>query len=207
MAAADDSQTPFQNIPWAAALLANDDLIWRIPGSRFIKQDREDSLFAEVFKTHRTLNNVICVYPKPKPGETKPRDVAMLATIGNGLNGHSNIMHGGIVAALLDEAMGMLQNVMIEYEATSSLTPGKSGDEVSMGQAGAFTAELTIKYLKPVQTPGSCKVTAHFTKIEGRKQWIHAEIRQWNGKGDGEGVVCATADALFIGPKKAAAKL
>ena len=120
------------------------------------------------------------------------------------MNGHPEIMHGGIVASILDEAMGMLQAANHERKHMLRVGAGLAQGETSPHGLGSFTVELKIKYLKPVRTPGSLMVTARYVRQEGRKKWIFAELKQHESHGEdgyGEEVVCATGEALFVVPK------
>jgi uncharacterized protein (TIGR00369 family) len=82
--------------------------------------------------------------------------------------GHS---HGGIIATILDEAMGKvnkLRNVI------------------------AVTSEMTVNYLKPVPLNKPLRVESREEKVEGRKHVNVAEIL--NEKGE----VLARSRGLFI---------
>lgn len=125
-------------------------------------------------------------------------------TLGNGMNGHADIMHGGIVASILDEAMGILQSSNHERDHLTRVGKGLAQGELPPHGIGTFTVELKIRYLKPVRTPGSLMVVARYVKRQGRKEWIHAEVKQYLDHGeddDGEEVVCATGEAIFVEPK------
>lgn len=126
------------------------------------------------------------------------------------MNGHSGIIHGGITATLMDESMGMLQTVNLERERQS----GNVGEEEG-GGLGSFTAYLNVQYKRPVSTPGAIAVVVKRVRKEGRKEWLSAELKQWSGSdrsrgdGDEEGelVVCATGEALFVTPRAVDSKL
>ena len=79
--------------------------------------------------------------------------------------------HGGIIATILDEAMGKvnkLRNVV------------------------ALTSEITVKYLKPVPLKQPLRVESRELKVTGRKHINMAEIL--NEKGE----VLASSQGLFI---------
>ncbi|KAK1030690.1 hypothetical protein LTR33_017057 [Friedmanniomyces endolithicus] len=176
--ALEDSKAAFLRIPWAAALLNRPNVICRVPGSRQPKQSLEDSLFAEILKTSRTINSCIAFYDKPSDSDGSITEVSTLITIGDGMNGHPNILHGGIVASIIDEAMGILQSLNHERDHMTKVGKGLAHGESPPQAFGSFTATLNIKYLKPVHTPDSLLVTARYTRREGRKEWIHAEVKQ-----------------------------
>ena len=203
----EDSKAPFLRIPWAASLLNRPNIIIRVPGSRKYKASTEDSLFAEILKTPRTIRSCISFYLKPPPSQEKIEEISTLMTVGDGMNGHPRIMHGGIVASIIDEAMGILQTANKDRDHMIAVGKGLAHGELPVGGTPIFTAELKVRYLKPVLTPSALIVTAKYTKREGRKEWIVSEIKQRQGVEedyDGDEVVCATGEALFIEarPKK-----
>lgn len=205
-----DSRATFLRIPWAATLLKQPNTICRVPNSRESKASGEDTLFAETLKQPRTLRSCLVFYQKPPADKEWVEDVSVLFTLGNGMNGHPNVLHGGIVAALLDEAMGMLQGCNHEWRHMSALAKGKAEGELPPQPNASYTATFQINYLKPVQTPGALIVSTRYLKRDGRKTWVYAEIKQRENIGedyDGDEVVCATGEALFIEPKPKKSKL
>ncbi|RMZ16258.1 hypothetical protein D0860_01159 [Hortaea werneckii] len=226
--------------PWIRALLAQPNTSIRIPSNRVSKLSTEDSLFAETLQTSRTLLECFIFYREPaltasrstSPGasddeETRIQEVHFLVRVGDGLNGHPAILHGGIVAALVDEEMGVLQTVnherayalSVQREERARGGRGEGGGGVSEGGGdalsslpplGSFTAELKIRYRRPVSTPGEVLCTARYVRREGRKEWIEAVIRQGEVEGGEEGdgaVTCAIGEGLFIEAKKKDVKL
>ncbi|CAF1317641.1 unnamed protein product [Rotaria magnacalcarata] len=94
--------------------------------------------------------------------------------LGEGICGHKGIVHGGLTATMLDEVSGAA--------AFSCVGP-------------AFTANLNINYRKPLVTPAWVLVRAHVDRHQGRKAFIKATVE------NGEGMIYAEADGLFIKPK------
>ncbi|KAI6814108.1 hypothetical protein KC332_g7915 [Hortaea werneckii] len=236
-----DLQTlPFTpSSPWIRALVAQPNTAIRIPSNRVSKLSTEDSLFAETLQTSRTFPECFIFYRDPalsaprssssgtsgEDAESRIQEVHFLVRVGDGLNGHPAILHGGIVAALVDEGMGVLQTVNHERAHARSVqrekeARGERGEDDGRGRVsegsgdglsslpplGSFTAELKIRYRRPVSTPGEVLCTARYVRREGRKEWIEAAIRQ--GEVEGDGVVdCAIGEGLFVEPKKKDAKL
>ncbi len=91
----------------------------------------------------------------------------------NRLMGSLNIMHGGFVALLLDETMGKI-----------------------LGALGikAPTAQLNVRYRRPVPIAKELHLSATLEQAEGRKHHLRAEIRL-AAEPD---VLLAEASALFI---------
>jgi len=201
-----DTTAPFLRIPWTAALLSKPNLITRVPDSRNLKPTNEDSLFATTLKTPATIRSCINVYPRPEPSDPYIAEITTLATLGSALYGHPGILHGGIVASLLDEAMGILQTVNHERDHFLAVGRGLAEGESPARGLGSFTAFLNVKYLRPVRTGAAVQVVAWYVRREGRKQWINAEVRQavdGGGEDDcGEVVVCASGEGLFVVPRE-----
>lgn len=93
--------------------------------------------------------------------------------------GHTGIMHGGLSAAVLDEAMG---------RATIHQTA--KGDEEWLPKY--VTAEMTTKYLKPILVGKKMMVYGRVDKIEGRCCFNSAEIT------DEDGEIMATATGVYV---------
>lgn len=84
--------------------------------------------------------------------------------------------HGGIIAVLLDEAMGKV---------------------CRFRDARAVTAELDIKYLKPVRVDEEITVEAFETDFKGRNIFQTGEIRN----AAGEVLARGTARFVIVGQK------
>jgi uncharacterized protein (TIGR00369 family) len=96
----------------------------------------------------------------------------------SGPPGHA---HGGIIATILDEAMGKVNKLR---------------------QVIALTSQMTVNYLKPVPLNQSLRVESRELRVSGRKHVNIAEIL--NTKGE----ILARGKALFIAidPQKMFAK-
>jgi uncharacterized protein (TIGR00369 family) len=91
--------------------------------------------------------------------------------LGPRYQGGGGMGHGGIIATLLDEAMGKV---------------------CRFRDARAVTAEMSIQYLKPVRVDEEITVEAFETGFEGRNIFQSGEIR--NAAGD----VLAKGTARFV---------
>jgi hypothetical protein len=92
------------------------------------------------------------------------------ANMGWQYEGPPNSVHGGFVAALFDQFLGIGQKIT--------------------GQPG-FTGTLTIKYLKPTPLDTDLRLEGHVDRIEGRKNFLVGEM--WAGD-----VLTATCEGIFI---------
>ncbi|GAA96191.1 uncharacterized protein L969DRAFT_84053 [Mixia osmundae IAM 14324] len=102
----------------------------------------------------------------------------MVVHVGRSLCGHDGIVHGGLLATLMDES--------IARPAILAL-PSKLG----------VTANLTINYRSPVFADQFVVVRVNSDKIDGRKSWASGSIEDLNGKR------LVDAEALFIEPRMA----
>ncbi len=91
--------------------------------------------------------------------------------LGERYQGGAGFGHGGIIAVLLDEAMGKV---------------------CRFREARAVTAELTVEYLKPVNVLNEIIVEGYETEQKGRNLFMAAEIR------DAAGQVLARGRARFV---------
>ncbi|KAI7869711.1 HotDog domain-containing protein [Spinellus fusiger] len=102
--------------------------------------------------------------------------VTVICHLGKNLCGHRGIIHGGLLATLLDEVLGCV--------AYSSM-PSKTG----------FTANLNVDYRKPVLADQWVVLRGELERSEGRKAYTKAWVESE------EGVVYVEAKALYISPK------
>ena len=91
--------------------------------------------------------------------------------LGNRYQGGGGFAHGGIIALLLDEAMGKV---------------------CRFREVRAVTAELSVEYLKPVAVDKEIVVEGREKEMQGRNLFLTAEIR--NGSGD----LLARGDGRFV---------
>ncbi|KAF5851351.1 hypothetical protein GGP41_004148 [Bipolaris sorokiniana] len=110
--------------------------------------------------------------------------------LGTALCGHPGIVHGGLLATLLDEGLA---------RCCFPALPNKVG----------VTASLTINYKAPCMAGQIVVLHAETTKVEGRKAWVKGRLEtlpkaeEWN-QGKKDRVVLTEAEALFIEPRQAA---
>lgn len=110
--------------------------------------------------------------------------LVQISYLGPALCGHPGIVHGGLLATMLDEGLA---------RACFPALPNKVG----------VTASLKIDYKVPCPANSFVVLKAQTTKVEGRKAWVEGWI-ELLGEDDGEGVRLVKAEALFIEPKNAA---
>ena len=90
-------------------------------------------------------------------------------------NGPPSAAHGGFVAAILDELLGM-----------TAVVAG----------VGGFTGTMTVRYLRPTPIATDLELEARVESTDGRKVTVTGQISS-------AGESCATAQATFIRPNLA----
>lgn len=113
--------------------------------------------------------------------ESELPSMISLQYLGSKLCGHPGIIHGGVLATILDEGLA---------RACFPALPNKVG----------VTASLKLDYRLPCPVGEIIVLRAETTKVEGRKAWVKGSL--FIPK-DGEELVIAEAEALFVEPKAA----
>jgi uncharacterized protein (TIGR00369 family) len=137
----------------------------------------------------KALTETITLAPNPKnkcfgcggdnPGGMKltfeqdnvNRKIVGRFVLGERYQGGAGFGHGGIIAVLLDEAMGKV---------------------CRFREIRAVTAELTVEYLKPINVQQEIIVEGHEMEQKGRNIFMAGEIR------DTAGTVLARGKARFV---------
>ncbi|KAI1133653.1 Thioesterase/thiol ester dehydrase-isomerase [Nemania abortiva] len=112
------------------------------------------------------------------------KSLVAISYLGNELCGHPGIIHGGLLATMLDEGLA---------RCCMAALPHKVG----------MTANLNVNYRSPAKADSYVVLRATTTRVEGRKAWVEARIETLVGEGETP-VVLAEATALFVSPKEAA---
>jgi uncharacterized protein (TIGR00369 family) len=99
------------------------------------------------------------------------QSVVCMPTVPDKFEGPPGLLHGGIIATLLDEAMSKSVRVR-------GLT--------------AMTRQMEVEYLRPVPSTTEISIVGKLVRSEGRKHWTEAQILNEKSK------VLATAKGLFI---------
>ncbi|KAI0022249.1 HotDog domain-containing protein [Xylariomycetidae sp. FL0641] len=107
-----------------------------------------------------------------------------------GARGVNGSLHGGLAAALLDEALGSLrfQNHLLNRAAKARGSVAPDAADV----APAATTRMDIRYRRPFPVPDVAVVTASLERVEGRRLQMRAVLRDRQGK------EYATCDGTFV---------
>jgi 3'-phosphoadenosine 5'-phosphosulfate synthase len=116
--------------------------------------------------------------------ENGGKSLVSISYLGTDLCGHPGIVHGGLLATLLDEGLA---------RCCFPALPNKVG----------VTARLLINYRAPVPEGSYVVLRATTTKVEGRKAWVEGRLESLVAEGE-KPKVYAEASALFIEPRRVA---
>jgi acyl-coenzyme A thioesterase PaaI-like protein len=111
------------------------------------------------------------------------KSLVSIMYLGEELCGYPGVVHGGLLATLLDEGLA---------RCCFPALPNKLG----------MTASLTVNYRKPSMAQQYIVLKGKTVKVEGRKAWVEGHIETLPQNGE-EPVVLVEASALMIEPKQA----
>ncbi|GAA5982789.1 hypothetical protein JCM5350_002989 [Sporobolomyces pararoseus] len=106
------------------------------------------------------------------------KEAVFVLHVGKGLCGHEGVVHGGLLATVLDESLGRTALLNL---------PTNIG----------VTATLNLKYKKPTFAAQYIVIKTQLVDQKGRKAWVKGRIENT----EGENLV--EAEALFVEPKMA----
>jgi uncharacterized protein (TIGR00369 family) len=106
-------------------------------------------------------------------------------------SGWKSVTHGGFLSMLLDEAMA---HACLADQGTAA----DQASAARRGDGSAVTAEITVRFLKPVETGTQVRVAGKVVQTKGRIISTEGQVY------DEQGEVAAQASARFIAAKKPA---
>lgn len=127
------------------------------------------------------LNKI--VVPPYVFSEEGGKSLVSVSYLGTSLSGHPGIVHGGLLATMLDEGLA---------RCCFPALPNKVG----------VTANLNIDYRRPAPAGSYFVLRATTTKVDGRKAYVEGRIESLPEEGK-EPVVYVEAKALFVEPRNA----
>lgn len=98
------------------------------------------------------------------------------------MNGYPAVAHGGLIAALFDEAMGV---AMMRLRASAADVKNPAG------MADIVTASLKVDFVRMLGTPGEVVVRVWVGEKRGRKWMLRAEMEGVEG-------VVARGEAVWV---------
>lgn len=116
--------------------------------------------------------------------EKDGKSMVAIFYLGSDVSGHPGIVHGGLLATMLDEGLA---------RCCFRAMPNKVG----------VTANLQLNYRKPTMAGQFLVIRAKTTKVEGRKAWAEGWIEPLDMPGDEDPERLVEASALFVEPRQA----
>ncbi|KAH8177532.1 adenylylsulfate kinase domain-containing protein [Sarocladium implicatum] len=167
------AETTINNHPLIKALRADPTLTESRPHMKMPAGYRARSLSAGALSGPKKM-------PIPAYQWLKPEGKGMTAVtyVGNDLCGHPGIVHGGLIATMLDEGLA---------RACFDALPHKIG----------VTANLNIDYRKPTPAGSFLVLKAETIKVEGRKAWVKGHLELLAAPGE-KPTILAEATAFNI---------
>lgn len=199
----------FDAFPWCASLLGSPDIVTFNPPCRSPPDPAgisisKDQLFRHVLNRVEAVPACLGFYTRPSQvdsgfGDSRPTasrlpldSATLIFDLQTGVNGFQGWTHGGLLAALIDEAMGSYFYINYRLQAEAKLQRALSVDMMDLTAVNTVTARMDIKLKKPLPTPAVVLVKTTLVGISGRKILVWTTI-------EGEtGVQYATCDGTWI---------
>lgn len=140
------------------------------PYQRFRKSQIAKSLTAATLRGKGKFGIEPLIFFKKDGSES-----IIIQHVGARLCGHEDVVHGGLLATIMDESLA--------FVALPKL------------YGMAYTGKLEIYYRAPTPANSWIIINPKLEKVQGRKAFVHAEIR------DTKGNIKTEANAIFIAPR------
>ncbi|KAH6625927.1 HotDog domain-containing protein [Boeremia exigua] len=205
----------FSSIPIIQDLLARPENIrftptCRLKGEEAVNSKTKDQFFRHGLATTDLVPYAIAFYEDPfrrnsipSPIGQKPhtqelrlliRKSTLVLSLQSGTVGFNGTAHGGLIATIIDEAMGSL--ILINHKVYSNL-PSSTREKLSnkildMYGLALFTAEMNVRFCAPLPTPRVVLVETVVKDIRGRKVFISVVVQGLDG------TVYAMCDGMWM---------
>ncbi|KAI1330916.1 Thioesterase/thiol ester dehydrase-isomerase [Xylariaceae sp. FL0255] len=152
-----------------------------------IKRSRPHMKVPQAYKRHNFAGGTLAgpgrIETPPWVWETPGENLVSILYLGKDLCGHPGIIHGGLLATMLDEGLA---------RCCFQALPAKMG----------MTANIKVDYRAPAMADRYYVLRAETTKVDGRKAWVTGRIETLPEPGE-KPVVVTEGTALFVSPKQA----
>eukprot|EP00873_Tetraselmis_striata_P045137 jgi/Tetstr1/465401/TSEL_010085.t1 len=135
----------------------------------------DDHLFTNLLR-NELVKDIHCFF------DPEQQQFHSVVRIGSDCCGHPTIVHGGLTAAIMDEAFGGLIFCMKRWKM--------------LGPGPPFTVKLEVNYHKPLKANTMVVCSTALESEEGRKVWMTANVVDSKTK-----QVYASGRALFVTPR------
>ena len=180
---------PKDDIEWEVdEFIKNHPVSVELRSSPQFSESRPHMKIPESYRSHNLTGGTLLgtdkvVVPPYIWVEAGGKSLVSISYLGAALCGHPGIIHGGMLATILDEGLA---------RCCFGALPNKI----------AMTANLNINYKAPAKAGQFVVLRAKTTKVEGRKAWVEGHIETLVAPGE-KPVVLAEASGLFIEPRQA----
>ncbi|KAL2112316.1 hypothetical protein VUR80DRAFT_8003 [Thermomyces stellatus] len=202
----------FKSTPWCNDLISSPYLVLFTPTCRQPESNEtgasRDQFFRKSLNHDNAIPHCIGLYhdptktpnggrSAPEPSREDPelyvKSASLLCDLRPGLNSYNGTAHGGLIATLVDESMGSL--ILVNHITQAALE--EKGHKLPEGtldlnNTRVLTANMTVRFQKPLPTPSIALVTTTFVKTKGRKLFFDVRV---TGEGGREYAQC---DGLWI---------
>ncbi|KAK2014612.1 thioesterase superfamily protein [Colletotrichum eremochloae] len=169
-------------LPWCHAILTRPGITIFTPQSRDPKNTNpHDRFFGKTLNHSEGIPACVAFHPD-SPGKSVITELSILFALSRGVDGYPGIAHGGLIAILIDEVLG----VLIQRNMNTDR-------EDPIFKMNTVTSSMDIKYLKPITTPGVVLGVGQIREIRGKKMLLRAVVK------DSNGVDLVTCDSVWIG--------
>ncbi|RJE25243.1 Thioesterase superfamily [Aspergillus sclerotialis] len=188
----------FSKLPFARPYIDNFSSYTPVPFvTRYDKGDLSDTFFSRAINSNETIPRALSFMRKPDSQQHSVTDngqkdlsqsaekpfFVTFCQIESGVNGYINTAHGGVIASLLDETLGLCAEA---YRVFSSEERGT-----------LVTAKLEVSYRAPVPTPSVIVIKTWVKRQEDRKWFLEAQLL------DKDGSLKVEAKSLYVKMKSA----
>ncbi|KAL8947577.1 MAG: hypothetical protein Q9222_006155 [Ikaeria aurantiellina] len=175
-----ETDAHFTSFPWYARLRDNPSNIPIQTISRVSTKGTENAFMNKTLRLEGTILACQSFYNKSlhlsEDSKLPTIEMITLYSVGNGLDGHENVIHGGFIALILDEIMGML---IRHYRPVKN----------------PYTGSLKVDYKRFITTPSAFVCRSRLSGMEGSRFKTSGTVE------DGTGRILATGQALWVDVK------
>ncbi|KAK2027845.1 thioesterase superfamily protein [Colletotrichum zoysiae] len=172
-------------LAWCRTLLTRPGVTIFTPQSRDPKNTNpHDRFFGKTLNHKEAIPACVCFHPE-SPGKSVITELSILFALSRGVDGYPGIAHGGMVAVLIDEVLGVLIQRNMD-----------TGRDDPVFRMNTVTSSMDIKYLQPVTTPGVVLGVGQIKGIRGKRILLRAILK------DSNGVDLVTCDSVWIGIRR-----
>ncbi|TLS26998.1 hypothetical protein PpBr36_05056 [Pyricularia pennisetigena] len=175
----DELIQPFLSEPWCMQLIRDPTYTLEAPTSRIGEPMIDHEFFARTVNAPDCIPGFIGLNKKTTRPDGVVEERISLFTVDHGIDGYRGVVHGGMVAAMIDEAV-----------AGAVETNVNEGGP--WGKQKLMTKFLNVTFIRPAPTPAFLQCRVKLENYDGRKAFFTAILQ------DGEGKDLAKGEALFV---------